>query len=262
MNKSMISVIMSTYNESPDYLEASIDSILNQTYTNLEFIIVIDNPQNEEIEKILNSYKSKDNRIKIIKNKKNIGLVRSLNRALEVCKGEYIARMDADDISELDRLEIQMNLFKEDKELYLVGSDINFIDENSNLIEKEGVLLQDFNVINKFLKYNNCMNHPTWLFKSDLIKQEFIDGYRDIPYAEDYDFICRIVGRGYKITNVDKKLLRYRVRSNGISRSNEYKQILSTQYVQKMYKKYLKTKIDIYNKNECEKILQSSQKNI
>ena len=81
MNK-LVSVIMSVYNEESKWLRQSIESILNQTYSNLEFIIVVDNPECQRINELLLEYKNKDNRIVVLKNEKNIGLVESLNKAL------------------------------------------------------------------------------------------------------------------------------------------------------------------------------------
>ncbi|QFJ55859.1 glycosyltransferase family 2 protein [Pseudobutyrivibrio xylanivorans] len=102
----MISVIMSVFNEKIDWIKQSVQSILNQTYANLEFIIVIDNPNvDKSVLLYLNGLPHIDSRVKILMNEKNVGLAISLNRALAVATGELIARMDADDISEIDRLE-------------------------------------------------------------------------------------------------------------------------------------------------------------
>ena len=109
MNFPIISVIMSVYNEPLDWVQESIDSILQQTFGNFEFIIINDNPNNKELFDFLITNKIKDNRIIIINNDENIGLTKSLNKGLERAKGEYIARMDADDISLPERLEKQIN---------------------------------------------------------------------------------------------------------------------------------------------------------
>ncbi len=101
----LISVIMSTYNESVSELRESIESVLKQTYSNIEFIIVIDNPNNEELSAFIYSFD--DPRIRVIKNDRNIGLVNSLNKAICQSKGKYLARMDADDICEANRLKLQ-----------------------------------------------------------------------------------------------------------------------------------------------------------
>ena len=97
MDTPLFSVLMSTYNETTKELDESINSILQQTYSNFEFLIINDNPNNYELEKTLKSYK--DSRIKIIHNEENLGLVKSLNNGLKYCNGQYVARMDADDIS-------------------------------------------------------------------------------------------------------------------------------------------------------------------
>ena len=105
MTKDLISVVMSNYNTEESYLRASIESILNQTYENFEFIIVDDCSTDNSID-VIESYS--DKRIKLIKNKENMGLTKSLNVAIKEAKGEFIARMDADDISLPQRFEKQV----------------------------------------------------------------------------------------------------------------------------------------------------------
>ncbi|HDL4956660.1 TPA: glycosyltransferase, partial [Mannheimia haemolytica] len=98
MNKK-ISVVMSTYNEPVEWVEKSIRSILNQTYDNIEVIVICDNPDNKGIVDLLNLIKEGDNRVVLHFNERNKGLIYSLNKAINLSSGEYIARMDADDIS-------------------------------------------------------------------------------------------------------------------------------------------------------------------
>ena len=105
MKSPMVSVIMSVYNEPAEWIMLAIDSVLHQTYRDVEFIIVCDNPDNDSICNLLSNYMDNDTRIVLILNKTNIGLTRSLNVALHKCKGKYIARMDADDISFPNRFE-------------------------------------------------------------------------------------------------------------------------------------------------------------
>lgn len=93
-----VSVLMSVYNETLNELAESIDSILNQTYKLFEFIIVNDNPTREDLKEILINYQNKDNRIKIIESKENIGLAMSLNKAFDISTGNILVRMDADDM--------------------------------------------------------------------------------------------------------------------------------------------------------------------
>ena len=103
-----LSVVMSVYNEPTEWITQSIDSILNQTFRDFEFIIINDNPEREENESLLNSYSQKDKRIVVIKNEQNLGLTKSLNIGINEAKGDYIVRMDADDYSFPERFEKQV----------------------------------------------------------------------------------------------------------------------------------------------------------
>ena len=103
-----VSVILSAYNEEERWFREAVESIINQSYENFELILILDNPNNTLLEGIINEYVNKDNRIIYIKNEKNLGLVKSLNKGLSYCRGEYIARMDADDISLPERIEEEL----------------------------------------------------------------------------------------------------------------------------------------------------------
>ena len=105
MNNPAISVIMTAYN-TEKYIKEAIESILNQTFKDFEFIIV-DDGSTDNTRLIIEEYAKKDRRIKILYNKKNLGIVKSLNKAIAIAKGKYIARMDSDDVSKLNRLEKQ-----------------------------------------------------------------------------------------------------------------------------------------------------------
>ena len=123
----LITVLMSTYNETEGDLRKSIDSILQQSYRHTEFLIINDNPTNEMLARVLEEYHNRDPRVRVIKNDKNMGLVASLNRGWCLASGEYIARMDADDIALPDRLEKQM-VFLREKGYDFVGDGIQNID--------------------------------------------------------------------------------------------------------------------------------------
>ena len=111
-NTPKVSVVMSVYKEPVEWLHESIDSILNQTFSGFEYIIICDNPEYEEGILLLKGYAKKDNRIRLIFNKENIGLTKSLNIGISIAQGDYIARMDADDISEAKRFEKQLDFFE------------------------------------------------------------------------------------------------------------------------------------------------------
>lgn len=230
MNNTLISVIMSTYNESEEELRSSIYSVLKQTYSNLEFIIINDNPQNNMLSEILCSIK--DDRVRIFNNSENFGLVYSLNRAWKLANGDMIARMDADDICLQTRLEKQFN-FIQKYNYDLIGCDIKVIDELGNVIHNGMHFPTSEKGIKKNIYWNNCIAHPTWMIKKSLYEK--LGGYRDILYCEDYDFILRTIKSGYKVGNMPDIGLIYRIRSNSISNSNRYDQYLLSNYLS--YKK-------------------------
>ena len=229
----LISVIMSTYNESIAEISESVDSILRQTYSNLELIIIIDNPDNIELCSYL--YTLKDSRIRIIKNENNIGLVKSLNKAISYAHGKYIARMDADDISECDRLKSQKQ-FMDENQLDFVGGCIQLIDEKGKYISNLHFPTSQY-TINFFLKWGSCIPHPTWLLKKEVYIR--LNGYRDIPRCEDYEFICRAIHYKYKIANIDQYVLKYRIRSKSISNSKKASQYILRRFISKNRKKNL-----------------------
>lgn len=231
MNKELVSVIMSVYKESKEELEKSINSILNQSYSNIEFIIVIDNPDEKwriDFVKSLN-----DKRINLLVNEKNMGLPKSLNKAIKASKGKYIARMDADDISEENRLEKQFN-YLINNNLDLCGSFVKcfykdkIVKKNSFPITPKGIHLM--------LYRKNCVAHPSYFLKKELYEK--LNGYQNIYTCEDYEFLLRAEKKGYKIGNVPEYLLKYRLTENSISRSNPGKQIMISNYVKKWYKNH------------------------
>lgn len=237
----LISVIMSTYNEEPDWLKASIESILNQTYSNLEFIIILDNPNNVHLNELVYDYQKKDNRIKVIPNKQNVGLVKSLNIALENCTGKYIARMDADDIAQRERLSKE-NAYLEENNLDFVFSSMIAIDENGNELFDWDNRVFSVEDVKKVMGIWNIAPHPTWFIKSEVYKD--LGGYRNIPYCEDYDFSLRALNHGFKIGKVNEKLLLYRMRSSSISKSNNFEQFIFSRKILHLYKK---DKLDDYS---------------
>lgn len=233
----LISVVMSCYNERIEWIKKSIESVLNQSYSNIEFIIVCDNPEYDELKRMLVEYKKSDDRIKLIFNEKNIGLTACLNLAIEQSNGKYIARMDADDISYSDRFIKQLEYLR-NKNVDLVMSGAYCINENENIIAdttKDGV---NYKNIKKYLMYKNISIHPTWMFKREIL--DTLEKYNDILYAEDYDFLCRTILNGYIVEYIPECLINYRVRSEGISRSKRYYQEITSQAISKSYYKALK----------------------
>ena len=246
----MISVIMSTYNEKESELRKSINSILDQTYGDFEFIIINDNPNNQMLKVFLAELT--DERIRILENETNLGLVASLNKGVSYATGEYIARMDADDISYPDRFEKQLK-YLTDNNLDLIGSWFIHIDESEqdNPIKKYEFPVSP-SAIKKVIKYNSCLPAPSWFGKREVFVKN--NGYRNYKYCEDYDFLLRAVANGFSLGNYPDYLLRYRIRQTSISVSNKNKQLLSSRYLGKNH-----YRINEVTKEELEDYLQSSE---
>lgn len=224
-----ITVIMAVYKEPEEQIRASIESILNQTYSNIEFIIILDNPDEKWRKDLIESYH--DNRMKLFINRTNIGLTKSLNLGLAHATGGYIARMDADDISAPERFEKQLKFLRE-TEYDLCGTFLEFFNDEGTTEKVK--LPYNFNIIKKNMRYYNCVFHPTWLAKKIVFEKN--GGYVDISTCEDYDFLVRAVLNGFKIGNVPEFLFKYRLSLEGISRKNALKQKVISEFIQKKYR--------------------------
>lgn len=218
---------MSVYNENSEFLKLSIESIINQSYKNIEFIIVNDSPENVEVAKVLDYYVAKYEYVKIIKNSINLGLAKSLNKAIIKSSGNYIARMDSDDISKSERIQMQLE-FLEEFNYDLVGSYIEKIDMNHKSL---GVSISPITKkqIDKLLPHATVAFHPTWFGKKDLFVKTM---YNELFItAQDYEFLSRAIAKGYRVGNIDKVLLNYRVNFNALSNKKAYIQFKLHQFV-------------------------------
>lgn len=223
----LISVILSAYNEPISMIKDSVDSILKQSYKNIELLLINDNPDYKELNQLFESYQASDTRVKYIRHQCNMGLVASLNEGIERANGDYIARMDADDVSVSERLEAQMQYLL-DNHFDMVGCWIKKINELGEQIGELKVPC-DFESIKKYQLYGSCVLHPTWLVKKDVYKT--LNGYRYIYACEDYDFILRAIQNGFKIGNLPEFKLLYRIRTNSISNVANIKQKLTMYYL-------------------------------
>ncbi|MCM1439640.1 MAG: glycosyltransferase [Roseburia sp.] len=231
--KDLISVIMSTYNEPLKWIEQAIDSILGQTYKNIEFIIVVDAPENKELINYIIERKKQDNRIIIHINERNIGLAASLNVAISLANGLYIARMDADDIAEPDRIECQIK-YLTSCQLDLVGCKIMDINEDGKILNlKRTHCPTSDKAIKDYLKTNSAIAHPTWLVKKSVYIE--MGMYRDFPACEDYDFLIRTALAGYKLGNVSEVKQMYRINTRGISSTRKVMQKSSHYFIMQNY---------------------------
>lgn len=241
----LVTVLLPLYNESLVFARESIDSMLNQTYPNLELILLLDNPRNEELKCLINNYAIRDKRVKIHLNVENLGLPTTLNVGIDMSAGEYIARMDGDDISLPNRLEKQLEFLLEHPNIDMLGSDAYIINEDGQRIGEYHKLRTDFSQKQMLRKATVNLIHPTWFGKSTLFRQ---CKYRNFMHCEDFDFMARAYALGANFYNLQEKLLSYRVQQNScsISRKYAYEQYMNTLRVRKQLNDFLKRKMQSY----------------
>jgi len=213
MNSPQISVVMSVYN-GEKYLKEAVDSILNQTFRDFEFIVINDGSADGSLE-ILKEYERKDIRVRII-SRENKGLVNSLNEGVSISKGEYIARMDTDDVSTTERLEKQIRFMKENN-LVLCGSWATGINEKGETVSR-----LDYTPGPKGIRFysliHNPFIHPSVMFRKEIFEK--VGGYKEnFKYIEDYELWTRIVFK-YKTSNIKESLIKYRIHSEQITKKN------------------------------------------
>ena len=218
----LISVIMPVYN-AEKFLKPAIESILNQTFSDFELIIIDDN-SNDKTADIIKSYN--DNRIKHIVNPNRIGFTNSLNQGLKIAQGDYIARMDADDISDPERFSKEIEFLENNPDIGVCGSWMKIIDENGKIINKIQLPVGS-NVIAWRLYFNNCVAHPSVILRRKVIDR--VNYYNsDFVVAEDYDLWNRII-KISKIENIPEYLLKYRIHGKNISLNRE--KVLTNDYL-------------------------------
>lgn len=242
IDKPLVSIIMSVYNEPKEYITKAIDSIINQTYSNIQLILILDNPLNIDAKTVIFEYIKKDPRIIFSENEVNRGITFSLNKALSLASGLYIARMDADDISFFNRIEDELSYLKQNH-LDLVGCNIiNYLDDVPS--EKATVFPENHSGLIKYLRYDSCIPHPSWLARKEVY--ETLKGYRDIDACEDYDFLVRAVLYGFRIGVLQEPLLYYRINDVGVSNKKKSLQKATLSLIRKKYKEKQVLSIDEY----------------
>lgn len=190
---------MSVYN-SEKYLEKAIDSILNQTYTNLEFIIIDDSSTDKSLEIITSYY---DQRIVLVQNEVNLGLTKSLNKGIRLATGKYIARMDSDDISLPLRLEKQVLFMQQHPDIDICGTWYTTFEEHKYLQK----LPLTHEQIKSDLLFYTPIAHPTILMKKNIFKKhQYPENFLN---AQDYALWIELINE-YKFSNLPESLLMYR----------------------------------------------------
>lgn len=215
-NNFLISVIMPVYN-AQDFLNDSLESILVQTYQNWELIAVDDGSKDKSFE-ILTSFAKKDRRIKVFKNRKNLGIGKTINIAISKTKGNYIARQDADDISHPTRLEKQLSYFIDYPSTAVLGTFMN----EENLLDgrvTKRVVPTTHEGIRKAMFISQSIQNPSVMINRKKIpsKELWFDG--NISPVDELDFFFRLINK-VQFANVPEFLVNYRRHSNNSSLKN------------------------------------------
>ena len=207
-----ISVLMPVYN-CEKFLEKAIDSVLNQTFDNFEYIIINDGSTDNTLN-IIKSYK--DSRIKLIDNPQNLGISHSLNKGMLCARGRYLARQDSDDISDEDRFKFQLE--------YLINNNVDLVDTSIIYIDEDDKFIRDYakrlynpeETLSHLFFYE--INHETIMCKRSLIEKNKTQ-YYDRP-AEDYCLFTRLAKKGMKSGHIEKPLVQVREREDSLCGSN------------------------------------------
>lgn len=226
------------------YVEEAIVSILNQSYRNIEFII-IDDCSTDKTWEIVSYYSDIDKRIVSHRFSENRRIADALNFGLQLATGEFIARMDGDDISTVDRIRRLFDYLIENPDISLVGSFMEIINESGQTIGERKLITDYFDLL-KIVKFASPVPH-IWLCKKSVY--DLVGNYR-LPGAEDYDFLLRMISKNLMFSNVPDYLYKVRTRDGNTSTSIGYMQFISARLAYKLFlerRMYLQEKTNFKN---------------
>jgi glycosyltransferase involved in cell wall biosynthesis len=209
MESPRVTVLMPGYN-GEKYLNDSIESILKQTYTDFE-LLIIDDASEDNSKKIINSYN--DNRIKLISNNVNLGLIKSLNNGLKLARGEYIARMDTDDISHPERLERQVKYLDEHPDIGICGTWV----QTTGILKHTWRFPIEHDEIRATLFIKNSIAHPSVMMRKDLLIKNHLYYDEHYRHVEDYELWVRS-SRLIHLSNIGEVLLNYRLHKGQVGK--------------------------------------------
>ena len=233
MDRPMITVLMAVYN-GEKFLKEAMESILNQTYKDFEFLIINDGSTDKSVE-IIESFN--DPRIRLVHNEKNLKLIASLNKGISLARGKYIARMDCDDISMPERFEKEVEFLENHSDYGMVGTCYNIIDAQGK-VQRNVSYPSNPDLIKLFLSLTCPLVHGSVMIRAELLKKNLY-GSNDFSAVEDYELWTRIAEKS-KIYNIPEHLFRYRI--YGESFSDSKSQLMHEQTVELSKVLYKKNK--------------------
>ncbi len=214
-----ISVLIPCYNAGK-YMHEAVDSILNQTYRNLE-VLLIDDGSSDNTKQILIDYAARDGRIVPVFNETNLGLIRTLNKGVKLATGTFIARMDADDVSAHNRIEVILNAFLNNPDMDVISAGYRFL-TTKGVIERRAYPKATLSKALRFVSFFcTPVNHPCVMVRAEIFKDNPFD--EKYIHSEDYELFSRLLSKGYKFSNLNESL--YFLRMNPESVSNRFEQL-------------------------------------
>ena len=211
-NFPIVSIVMSVYN-SQRYLCAAVESILAQTFSNFEFIVINDGSTDRSL-KILQDFQKQDHRIRVI-SRNRTGLTPALNEGIRLANGQFIARMDADDVAYPQRFEQQIHFLNEHAASVAVGCALLLIDPDGEAIAKRSPLVTHDLIVESLLSGNTAIPHPSAMIRREALMS--VGAYReDFEYAQDLDLWLRLCEIG-ELANLDDVLMQYRLHEQSIT---------------------------------------------
>ena len=209
---------MSISNEPLQWLRLAVESIQNQTLKDFELIITCDNPSYRAGIEYVSEAVATDPRIRLIENDSNIGPTRSFNRAIEASQGEYIARMDADDIAFPQRLEKQVAFLDANPLVSVCASDAHIIDKDGKITRRNKYKKKHSLALNIIF---NSMAHPSVMFRRSLLEERNPIYNEDYIYSQDYELWTFLILKGHKFHTIGEPLLYYRKSTSQISHAKK-----------------------------------------
>lgn len=216
-----ISVIMPTYN-AEKYISTAIESILQQTFEDFEFII-IDDASTDQTYDIICSYH--DKRITRIRNQRNLGVAACINKGILIAHSEFIARMDSDDISKPDRFQKQVQFMNANSNLGISGTHMEIIDNKGKVIKEHLKKIGDETIKVSLFFGHTSFAHPSIIMRSRMIDMYHLRYDTAFQYAEDYDLYCRC-SSFMAMDNYPECLVQYRIHPESVSQKYKQQQVI------------------------------------
>jgi glycosyltransferase involved in cell wall biosynthesis len=242
-----VSVLLNVYNDEM-FLDECIKSVLNQSFKDLELVIVNDGSTDRTLT-IINKFKQQDSRITLLDLSKNVGRAKAINIALQHAGGQYIAKLDGDDYFFPEKIERQVEYLERHKDCFLVACGVDMVDEYSKRILTVKPLQSSQKIAERLLK-KNTLFHSTIMFRNEGIK------YREkFLYAQDYDLYLQILAKGKRIDALQDVLAGYRVQTSSVSFTKMGHQKLFANKARGMYHDFIEGRKGAYDEFDPQEIL-------